>query len=300
MMVLGGRNAALHGPHRRKLPNDISSSASVISTPMRALELTFAEFDARQRETYRRGMLPSRPTLLQHGPLRILITSSPSPHTLKEYAHTLRQYNVKHVVRVCEPTYDAEHLRMFGFRVHEWPFGDGEAPSERIIANWLSLMDHVFQLDKQAPVMETESWGSSVDSSSDSDSSVSPSVSMEKMQANVETVAVHCVAGLGRAPVLAAVALLELGMEWFEAVGWIRALRRGAINAAQVAFLERYAKRPRPLQPVPVKQPKVKSRSGSLVGGLWPSLKAARPFRSRSPSAGKKRLSSNGRGTDSE
>jgi hypothetical protein len=55
-----------------------------------------------------------------------------------------------------------------------------------------------------------------------------------------KTVAVHCVAGLGRAPVLVAVALIELGLHPFEAIQRIRSKRRGAMNVRQIEYLLSY------------------------------------------------------------
>lgn len=55
-----------------------------------------------------------------------------------------------------------------------------------------------------------------------------------------KTIAVHCVAGLGRAPVLVAIALIELaGMEGLDAVEYVRDRRPGAFNKAQIAYLVR-------------------------------------------------------------
>ena len=50
-------------------------------------------------------------------------------------------------------------------------------------------------------------------------------------------VAVQCVAGLGRAPVLAAIAFMEAGLPATEAISLIRRHRRGALNRKQTAWL---------------------------------------------------------------
>ena len=52
--------------------------------------------------------------------------------------------------------------------------------------------------------------------------------------------AVHCVAGLGRAPVLVAIALMERGLKYEEAVDLIRQRRQGALNMKQLQYLHSY------------------------------------------------------------
>lgn len=54
----------------------------------------------------------------------------------------------------------------------------------------------------------------------------------------------HCVAGLGRAPVLVAIALIELGMAPLDAIEYIREKRRGAFNKPQIMFLDSYKRKP--------------------------------------------------------
>lgn len=59
-----------------------------------------------------------------------------------------------------------------------------------------------------------------------------------------KTVAVHCVAGLGRAPVLVVIALIEFGgMEPLDAISVVRDQRRGAINRKQLTYLNSYKPR---------------------------------------------------------
>ena len=55
-----------------------------------------------------------------------------------------------------------------------------------------------------------------------------------------KSIAVHCVAGLGRAPLLVAVALIHAGLSPIAAIQLIRRRRRGAMNARQIHFLEHY------------------------------------------------------------
>ncbi|THD21194.1 Tyrosine phosphatase type IVA [Fasciola hepatica] len=58
-------------------------------------------------------------------------------------------------------------------------------------------------------------------------------------------VAVHCRAGLGRAPALVTVALIELGLPYDEAIEMIRSRRTGALNAKQIQYLKNFRPRKR-------------------------------------------------------
>ena len=50
-------------------------------------------------------------------------------------------------------------------------------------------------------------------------------------------IAVHCMAGLGRAPLFVALAFVLRGMPKLKAIEFVRSRRRGAINAKQLEFL---------------------------------------------------------------
>ncbi|XP_069350734.1 protein tyrosine phosphatase type IVA 1-like [Eulemur rufifrons] len=88
--------------------------------------------------------------------------------------------------------------------IEDWPFADGAPPSNQIVDDWLSLVKIKF----------CEEPGCCI--------------------------AVHCVAGLGRAPVLVALALIEGEMKYEDAVQFIRQKRRGAFNSKQLLYLEKY------------------------------------------------------------
>ncbi|GAA6088170.1 protein tyrosine phosphatase type IVA 3 [Tachysurus ichikawai] len=103
------------------------------------------------------------------------------------------------------------------FLLQDWPFDDGAPPPSKVVEDWLSLLRRRFMEEPGC------------------------------------CVAVHCVAGLGRAPVLVALALIECGMKYEDAIQFIRQKRRGAINSKQLTYLEKY----RPKQRLRYKHPHI-------------------------------------------
>lgn len=148
--------------------------------------------------------LPSDLTEINHKGFKFLITHRPSDSTIFAYIQELEKHNVTAVVRVCEPTYKTDELIAKEIKVFDLVFDDGTFPSKDIIEKWFDILKENFTDNPEC------------------------------------CVAVHCIAGLGRAPVMVAMALIELGLKYEEAVELIRKRRRGAINAKQLAFLEKY------------------------------------------------------------
>ncbi|KAL0491726.1 protein tyrosine phosphatase type IVA [Acrasis kona] len=154
--------------------------------------------------------LTNTPTLIEKGPLKFVILDAPSDSNLHLYMKEFQKHNVTHVVRVCQDTYNCKLLERNNIQFHDWPFDDGSAPPKNVLTSWLELVNQVFPLDRTTAT---------------------------------EAIAVHCVAGLGRAPVLVAVALVERAdMNALDAIQFIRGRRRGAINSNQMAFIEKYYK----------------------------------------------------------
>ncbi|XP_075411049.1 protein tyrosine phosphatase type IVA 1 isoform X2 [Tenrec ecaudatus] len=118
--------------------------------------------------------------------MRFLITHNPTNATLNKFIEELKKYGVTTIVRVCEATYDTALVEKEGIHVLDWPFDDGAPPSNQIVDDWLSLVKIKFREEPGC------------------------------------CIAVHCVAGLGRAPVLVALALIEGGMKYEDAVQFIR------------------------------------------------------------------------------
>lgn len=144
------------------------------------------------------------PAEIDYKNMRFLIMDRPTDASMDRFIEELKKRGAKDVVRVCEPTYKTDKLDIEGIRVLDWQFDDGSPPPSKIVDEWFNLLKTRFREEPGC------------------------------------CVAVHCVAGLGRAPVLVALALIESGLKYEDAVELIRTKRRGAINAKQLSFLEHY------------------------------------------------------------
>ncbi|CAH6419721.1 Hypothetical protein HVR_LOCUS798 [uncultured virus] len=63
---------------------------------------------------------------------------------------------------------------------------------------------------------------------------------LELLKSNPPVIGIHCVAGLGRAPLLVAIALIEEGMDPHKVVNFIRERRPRCINKQQLNFITQY------------------------------------------------------------
>jgi len=152
--------------------------------------------------------LPNPPSFVSHEGWSFLIFDAPTNSNLDIYIKEMMSHNVVALGRACEPSYATDKLKEHNIEVYELEFADGGFPPDNVIDSWLELCYKVFGTSKKG------------------DSN--------------KAIGVHCVAGLGRAPVLVAIALMERGMPYSQAVEIIRQKRRGAINSKQLAKLKEY------------------------------------------------------------
>ena len=121
----------------------------------------------------------------------------------------LKKLGVENYVRFCEKvTYSPSDFEGSNLNLNAWPFPDGDLPSIEVITQWLKLIDHTFA-DKSSVKATTANTSSSIHHNNDI----------------IPAIGCHCLAGLGRAPVMVAIALIENGLNWADAVDVIREKR---------------------------------------------------------------------------
>ena len=213
-----------------------------ILQPFRTLESGFRDMDSRSSGHDQKSNESDHSVFIQKEGLRFQIGGFSGPGERDSYIKHLHSLNVKHVVRVSSEDCCVKYLVDEGFVVHNMQFEWGGIPSPEIIDTWLNLVNTVFPKD-------------------------------EKNSASGETIAIHYDGGLGRAPVLIALALAQLGNDVWDAVAFIRAKGRGAISQKQMVFLMSYKPNPESM-----KSKRAKSSRG-IFGAPFRAIKANRSFR---------------------
>jgi len=147
-------------------------------------------------------------SFVERGNQGFLLIDCPTEANLDAYIQDMKNSNVTVLVRACEckDAYPAAKVNAAGITTFDLPYVDGDSPPTDIIQKWLQVVEDTFTGNNPKK----------------------------------QTVAVHCIAGLGRTPVLVAIALIQDKMQPLDAVAFIRNKRRGAINAKQLRFLENY------------------------------------------------------------
>merc|ERR1712166_662287 len=148
--------------------------------------------------------------------LKFLIMEQPTPASTPEVLQELTRNNVFHVVRVAEENeYDYRaDFQENNFECFAFPYPDGTNPPDEVIKEWMDLVKMSARRNKK-----------------------------DQYPNGKAAIAIHCVAGLGRAPVLVALAYIEFGMSGLDAVTMLRSKRNGCINQRQLQFLEAYSKK---------------------------------------------------------
>jgi len=196
--------------------------------------------------------LGTKTSLVEWKNLRFLIMDAPKDTNLHLYLKECKKNNVTQIVRISEPSYSKDEVEKAGIGLNvsvsfqclagckslsSYPLVSRVGMAHQSLSFFFlmltSLLQEMFYEDGQSPPPEVISrWLELVSRTFDATGAKDAK----------PCIAVHCVAGLGRAPVLVAIALVEYGLDAGSAVSFIRDRRRGAINAVQLSYLQSYKK----------------------------------------------------------
>lgn len=141
-------------------------------------------------------------SLIRSGEYSFIVFDAPTDHSVDRIVQDLKSLDCKTVVRTCQETYNPKAFTQNDVMLTSLFFPDGSMPSKLILKQWLKL---VSDCHEDGPI------------------------------------GIHCVAGLGRSPLLVAIALIEFAaLSAEQSMQLIRQYRRGAINRKQEEFIKEY------------------------------------------------------------
>ena len=133
---------------------------------------------------------------------KFLISNTPYENTIYDYIELLKFNKIKHVIRVCsENTYPKYMLEENGFFFLEFKIKDGCVPTLEEKEKWINNYN----------ILKSK---------------------------GIKNFAIHCVSGLGRAPLFMALALVVNDeFDPYDVITLIRNNRKGSLNSIQVKYI---------------------------------------------------------------
>lgn len=128
--------------------------------------------------------------------------------SIDELNNIVNLNNIKIIFRLCEPLYDSNNI--YNCKIIDMIIEDGSFPSSKIINDYLLNIQNCI---KSNNVLNTKTC-----------------------------IGIHCKAGLGRAPIFAAIGLMNYSSyyDFFDIVKLIRYKIKGSINKVQLNGLSKY------------------------------------------------------------
>jgi protein tyrosine phosphatase type 4A len=143
-----------------------------------------------------------------------IVFNSPNqndPISIVELDKLVHSHNICVIFRLCEPLYDS--VRIINYcQIIDMPITDGGFPNDNVINDFLS---HIQNIIKNNNYPQTD----------------------KKL-----SIGIHCRAGLGRAPIFAAIGIMNYSKygDYSDVVKLIRNQIKGAINIVQLTALSKY------------------------------------------------------------
>jgi protein tyrosine phosphatase type 4A len=132
---------------------------------------------------------------------KYVVTSCPNPSSIEYYKDLILTNGITTIVRLCEKKYDDSKLISSGINIIDIPISDGSVPDAETLYKWIKIIGNEIKLKKNG-------------------------------------IAVHCMSGLGRAPMFACIGLIKFDkMEPLDAVIFIRTCIPYALNTKQLNYL---------------------------------------------------------------
>jgi protein tyrosine phosphatase type 4A len=153
---------------------------------------------------------------VQNRCLRFLVCDCPTNFSIGSYVEEFKKYHVKKIIRLCEKTYDSNHFRDIA-EVIDFTIIDGGVPDEQTIKEWIIVLNDIFF--RNDLYVGTNS----------------------QIPSNLPSVAIHCTAGLGRAPLMVAIALVVFtSKNYLDVVYMLRAKLGTVLNTKQLNYLSNF------------------------------------------------------------